>query len=447
MFYEIQPVEQQENYKKMLEIIGNLTLLFSESSSPYLPYRCHENIFCKYFKATNMGRMDCSADAKKNKIGVGLKTWMGNDDQKIAEFGKMRPLYEHLRGVDLVKTIAEYRNERIRVTMNMHGIDEMIYHIIKRVPGCMKVLEHTFDYIDIDNIQIINNRGNDNNTYFTDGKHTYHFSRSKNTLYMIFSDLQEMDSFQVQIMADPYGFMMQLKEKNKSQTIVLEPFDNKNVSFTIELNNMIAEDADLRLKQLCLRLYTVERQTGKKVVATTSGLNQWNGVRTSNRKRADGTVVHTESQRDPNELYIPYPATDRKRKADFFPPRDISFDLLLPDGTSISAKVCQEAYSKLPDDKYELLTEEEKLIEDKRRKEGKAIMSNPNKILGKWLLRNVFELPEGEVVTYEMLEKFGVDCVVFTKISETEYSVDFAEIGTYEEFYEDGVDEEEEEED
>ena len=83
MFYEVQPPEQQKNYKKMLEIVGNLTLLFSESACPYLPYRCHENIFCKYFEATNMGRLDCSADAKKDRIGVGLKTWMGNDDQKV----------------------------------------------------------------------------------------------------------------------------------------------------------------------------------------------------------------------------------------------------------------------------------------------------------------------------------------------------------------------------
>lgn len=62
-------------------------------------------------------------------------------------------------------------------------------------------------------------------------------------------------------------------------------------------------------------------------------------------------------------------------------------------------------------------------------------MSNPNKVLGKWLLRDVFELKEGEIVTYEMLEKFGVDSVVFTKNSENDYSIDFSEIGTYERFY------------
>ena len=90
MFYENQPIEQQNEYKQMLTIIGNLTLLFSESDCPYLPYRAHENIFCKYFKADNLARSDCSADAKKGRIGIGLKTWMGGDDQKVAEFGKLK---------------------------------------------------------------------------------------------------------------------------------------------------------------------------------------------------------------------------------------------------------------------------------------------------------------------------------------------------------------------
>ena len=65
--------------------------------------------------------------------------------------------------------------------------------------------------------------------------------------------------------------------------------------------------------------------------------------------------------------------------------------------------------------------------------DGKAIMSNPNYELGKWLLRDVFELPEGTLVTYEMLEKFGVDSVVFTKIDDRIYKIDFTNIGTYEE--------------
>ena len=52
----------------------------------------------------------------------------------------------------------------------------------------MKIYEIAFDPINIDGIVIDETRGNANNTYFTDGNHTYHFSTSKNTLYMIFDE-------------------------------------------------------------------------------------------------------------------------------------------------------------------------------------------------------------------------------------------------------------------
>lgn len=366
----------------MLTVIGNLTVLFSESDCPYLPYRCHENIFCKYMEADNLARSDCSADAKKDNIGIGLKTWVGNNDQKIAEFGKLKNTYENLSGLELVRKISEYRNERIRITKNLYAIDKMIYHIVKRIPTAMQILECAFDYIDIDSIKIIKKRGNDNNTYFQDGKHTYHFSNSKNTLYMIFDSMELLDSFEVEIMDDPYLFLMQAYENMGGliQNIVNKP--------TIEID---------RQNSICLRLYSL-RADGTKFVPEKSGLNQWNALGRT---------------RNPNEVYIPYPAEDRERTKNFFPPRDTVFSLKLPDGKIISAKVCQQ--------------------------DSKAIMSNPNKALGEWLLRNVFELPENKLVTYEMLEIFGIDSVLFHKLGHLEYSVDFAEIGTYERYYSDDM--------
>jgi len=375
MFYKNQPKEHQDNYKQMLSIMGNLTLLFSESNHPYLPYRAHENIFCKYFDAENLARFDCSADAKQSSIGIGLKTWMGNDDQKVAEFGKLRETYKDLTGIALVKKVSEYRNERIRITKNIHGIDEMIYHIIKRIPNAMQIIECAFDYIDIDSIAVISGRGNVNNTYFTDVKHTYHFSSSKNTLYMIFDNYDILDEFEVEIMADPYSYLMNLADSSAAQAVI----EQQAVDYT---------------NKLCLRLYSSDKKNGK-FVPEKSGLNQWNA---GGRKR------------NVNEVYISYPAEDRKHSIGFFPARDTVFDLLMPDGFIIPTKVCQD--------------------------DGKAIMSNPNKILGEWLLRTVFELSEGTVVTYEMLEKFGVDSVIFTRLEEGKYKIDFSEIGTYEEFHE-----------
>ena len=387
MFYELQPQLQRENYKKMLSIVGSLTQLFSESDCPYLAYRAHENIFCKYFEAENLARLDCSADAKKNRIGIGLKTWTGQDDQKVAEFGKLRETFAGLTGLDLVKKIAEYRNERIRVTKNLNGIDEMIYHVIKRVPGAMQVLECAFDYIDIDHISIITNRGNVNNTYFTDGRHTYHFSTSKNTLYMIFEDLELLDNFNVEIMDDPYTCLMNLMPGVNAEGAAED---------VARLRTVVP-----KANQVCLRLYST-KPNGTKYVAEKSGLNQWNGARFVRR-------TGEYKPRDPNELYIPYPAEDRRNTVGFFPDRDTVFNLRLPDGSEIPAKICQD--------------------------DGKAIMSNPNNLLGEWLLRKVFELSEGTLVTYDMLLKFGIDSVIFTKHGELDYSVDFAEIGTYEAFY------------
>ena len=347
-------------------------------------------------EAENLARYDCSADAKKGRIGIGLKTWMGNDDQKVAEFGKLKSSYSDLEGYKLVRKIAEYRNERIRVTKKMHGIDTMIYHVVKRVPGAMQILECLFDTIDVDNIVLISNKGNDNNTYFTDGKHEYHFSISKNTLYMIFNDLELLDTIDVQITPDPYSWMMSMIALNSEFT------ENKKINYNIKIENHDLNVSGVykeKREQLCIPLYSVRH--GEKFVAEKSGLNQWN---------AGGRM------RDANEVYIPYQAIDRNRNPHFFPPRDTSFMLHLPDGTDISAKVCQEADKNNP------------LI-------GKAIMSNPNKVLGKWLLRDVFEMPEHKLLTYEMLEMYGVDSVVFTKNFEGDYSIDFAEIGTYEEFY------------
>ena len=183
MFYDKQTKEKQKAYKDMLALIGSLSRLFSTAEEPYLYYRAHENIFAKYFEVENNSRSDDSADAcdLKSGLGIGLKTWVGQDNQKVAEFGRLRPAYAGLEGIDLITAISEYRNLRIRTTMNIHGLKNMIYHIVKRVPHAMRIYEAAFDYIDIDHIVIDEKRGNANSTYFSDGKHTYHFSRSKNT--------------------------------------------------------------------------------------------------------------------------------------------------------------------------------------------------------------------------------------------------------------------------
>ena len=416
MFYDIQTEEHKESYKRMLTIVGKISRLFSTAEEPYLYYRAHENIFSKYFDVDNNARHDDSADAYSTEqgVGIGLKTWVGRDDQKVAEFGRLRPNYEGLDGMELIQQIAEYRNTRIRTTLNSHGLHEMIYHIVKRVPNAMQIYEAAFDYIDREHIVLDEHRGNANNVYFNDGHHTYHFNKSKSTLYMIFEDMELLDEFEVEIVDDPY----ELLEMTFNENVVEEDEETATNNREHEIVRAFTERVT-RYQQLCLRLYATDKD-GRKYVPERSGLNQWN---------ANGRA------RDVNEVYIPYLKEDRERSLDFFPPRDTPFTLILPDNTEMDAKVCQRAYRKLSDSEYENLSEEEKRIEDEKTLVGKSIMSNPNKILGEWLLRDVLQIEEGTVITYDMLRVYNIDCVVFTKISDRTYRIDFGELGTYERFY------------
>ena len=142
-------------------------------------------------------------------------------------------------------------------------------------------------------------------------------------------------------------------------------------------------------KRLILPLYSYTKGF---YVYEKSGLNQWNaGGRTRNL----------------DEVYIPFPSFIKQDFDDFFPNRNEPFVVKLPNNSEISMKVCQDR--------------------------GKALMSNPNQALGKWLLRDVLNIPHGKLVTYEMLQEIGIDSVIFEKAG-NDYRLDFKKLGSFDEF-------------
>ena len=64
----------------------------------------------------------------------------------------------------------------------------------------------------------------------------------------------------------------------------------------------------------------------------------------------------------------------------------------------------------------------------------KAIMTNPNEDLGKWLLRDVLNLQENELLTYEKLEQIGIDTVQINKFEDNTYEINFKQLGTFENY-------------
>lgn len=365
MFLNRQSKSQTDSYISLLQQVGSLSGLFSDSHVPFLYYRVAEIIFCKAFGATNHSRSDTSVDASKSQLGMGLKTFLngnGKTFQKVAEFNSDRKKYSDLKPRDLVRIVSDLRNKRIDFAKHAHNVDNIIYHCVARSDGEFNLYEEPMFQIDLDKIKIT--KDGKNTIHFNDTNEEYNFNISKSTLLKRFYTPSDAQNFTVDILDDPFAFLEQCQ-----RTGIRQPVYQGSV---------------------ILPLFSLQ---GGKHVQERSGLNQWN---------ARGRKRH------PYEAYIPIPLWIHREFPHFFPPRDQIFNLKLPNDNELSAKVSQDG--------------------------GKALMSNPNKALGEWLLDEVLSIPMGTLVTLEMLEAVGVDSVEIRKIDAEHYEIDFRELGTYEEF-------------
>lgn len=366
MFLDGQSPESIKEYAKLLKLIGQLSHLFSDSKTPFLYYRIAEKIFCKSFGAEDLSRSDVSADAIKNNIGIGLKTFLAGNEktfQKVAEFNRDKILYDFLKPEEIPYKIAELRNSRINLTHNLFDIKNSIYHSVTRKDGLFEIHEESMDFIDMEKITDI--KVKDSSVLFNDGKNDYSFLLSKSTLTKRFITSNPSLVFDVSVLDNPLN--------------VLEDCIGDKLGLNLEINANLF---------IYLPLYGKD-----KIVFERSGLNQWNA---KGRKR------------DADEIYIPIPAIIHKLFPDFFPARDNPFNLILPDKNILKSKVCQD--------------------------NSKALMSCSNRELGKWLLRKVLNLEEGELLTYSKLQIIGVDSVRIDKTNEREYEINFATCESYESF-------------
>jgi len=301
LFFNLQPPHRKAEYEQYLKLAGCLSRLFSDAAIPYLYYRLAEKVFCRAFDADDLSRSDVSVDAKKETIGIGLKTFITPPTasfQKIAEFNHDRYTYETLSADALIHRIATLRNARIEFTKKAHSLDTLIYHCVGRVSGKFLLFEEEMAPIDCHNIRGIKVRKG--SISFTDGQHDYSFLLSKSTLTKRFVTHPILHELHVDILKDP------LLELHKILTGTGHPYEKK---------------APIQ-QTIYLPLYGRNHTVFEK-----SGLNAWH---------AGGRSRHH------NEVYIPIPASITQRFPDFFPGRDTPFDLQLPNGNTMRSKICQD---------------------------------------------------------------------------------------------------------
>lgn len=364
--------ENNGNYLKLLKAVSKLSGLFSESAIPFINYRVAENIFCRSFDAGNLSRSDTAFDANYNSIGVGLKTFVCNSNNSNEK-------------------VAEF-NSLSRVLANFKGIDlayklaefrnerielaNRLYNIgsslyhIVARKDSELVLFET-DYDKIDIANIKVIRQNSASLQFIDGDNFYSYNYSKSTLFRKFYIPDNAFQLPIEILEDPYTLLLELFEDNELKSATDKLVRGENY--------------------VILPLYGFKKN--EKFVFEKSGLNQWNA---GGRKR------------DLGEVYIPIPIDIHKQFPDFFPERDKPFELKIPTGEVFSAKVCQD--------------------------NSKALMTNPNKALSDWLLRKVFQVKEGELLTIEKMNELGFDSVIICKDINGNYQIDKAKIDSYEQF-------------
>ena len=265
--------------------------------------------------------------------------------------------------------LGEFRNERIDLANRLYDIESSLYHIVARKEKELLLYETDYNRIDIANIHAV--KDNKASLQFEDGQNFYSFNYSKSTLFRKFIIPQNAYRLPIEIIDDPYSLLLELFEDK-----TLKPATDKlikGVNFVI------------------LPLYGIKDK--QKFVFKKSGLNQWNA---GGRKR------------DMGEVYIPIPAEIHNQFPDFFPNRDVHFDLTIPTGETFKAKVCQD--------------------------NSKALMTDPNKALSDWLLRKVFNLKEGELATIEKMNELGFDSVIIQKNSNGNYKIDKVKSDSYDKF-------------
>ena len=370
-------IEQNGNYLKLLSAVSKLSGLFSESAVPFINYRVAENIFCRSFDAGNLSRSDTAFDANYNSVGVGLKTFVCNGNsstEKVAEFNSLARTLKDFKGKELAIKLGEFRNDRINLANRLYDIENSLYHIVARKEKELLLYETDYNIIDVENIHSV--KDNKASLQFEDGHNLYSFNYSKSTLFRKFIIPQNAFRLPIDIIEDPYSLLLELFEDK-----VLKPATDKlikGVNFVI------------------LPLFST-RNMNEIEVGQSSGLNAWNA-----KPRP------TQERRPYGEMYIPIPREIHKHFPNFFPEKDKSFNLEIPTGEIFSAKVCQQ--------------------------NSKALMTNPNSALEKWLLRDILQLKEGELATMEKLNRLGFDSVIIIKEETGNFKIDIMKTDSYIDF-------------
>ncbi|MGL5716899.1 MAG: hypothetical protein ACRCX2_28040 [Paraclostridium sp.] len=397
---------EKDEYKKFLKIFGALSALFKDTTEgtnaqkPYLYYRNHEQLFARVFSVEDLtrkdGAFDMLLDKGSERIGIGLKTWIHSNDitfQKVAEFNKASNLIEYGDPENVIRQVAELRNERLLLDKRLHNTNKDVYHFITRDDGVMNIVEGEYRLIDLDSIELT--KYSDKSYEFKDQYHNYRFNKSKSTLFKKFdaSETEVIEKISIEQLNDPFELLEKLH------------VDGMSLQQSLDLLKQKESSTKKSKESIYLPLYQ-DKGEGR-IVTASSGVNMRHGKPKaigSNTPRPEFEI----EVRISTWIHRVFPGFFG---IDAFNSEEIAtsnFNLILPDGRKLAGRIKQA--------------------------NGKSLQTNPQGALGEWILKDVLGLENREVVTMELLEKLGIDSLKITKVDDNNFKITVAETFAYEKF-------------
>ncbi len=418
--------EQREEYIKFLQVYGALSNLFRQKQGdmiPYLDSKFQETVFAKIFNSQNADIGNTPHDVVsvfgKDRIGIGLKTWMNSKPsfQKVMQLkryqNEINKVFKNKDVESLAYKISEIKNDRLKSDYKRLGLseDNNIYHYVTRDEGRFVINECAYPLIDLNNLKKFNLTP----TAFSwsDGLKDYKYTFGDSQIHQKFDSSKKdtllLHQFDIQIIEDPFSFLLEAYFK----------FIDK------------AKVATTNIIEAYLPLYSFET----KEVEEKSGLNAWNGA---------PKVKGSDKPRPLNEVYIPIPKDFHNKFPDFFTGNilnvieereifkndkdkrpEVRFHIQLPNGKRIPGLITG-------DNMKNFQSGSNIEFDENGKRYGQSA-------LGQWLLVDVLGLKERKLVTRKWLQMKGTDSVRLwrNKNDYTTIYIDFAPIGAFEAFMKD----------
>ncbi len=354
----------------------------------------------------------------------------------------------------IARRLGELRNKRIKASIkNLQGFFvsenddiESVYHVL--MPTCsngdtsISVGEISYDYIDIGNIKIkgCSNANNPTNFTFSDGNHEYRFTSADSQLlmnfnnnkiilekwpvtyvddaYKIFSDLSARASQYQELKEESYCWLLTNKEGEVEQFSGFNSFygvgskigtDKREAyidKFSHTYSSLLGDKAIIFRQKLTYFLMTSssrKEEKMKKVEVRKELLDMAAGFGNENLMKSLEPLLFRPS----DELYIPIPNARRfhAEHPTFFVKNGIEFN-----NASLAQSKEDRSFKLIFEPSHNAI--DVYIAEDT----GKAIESTTSmSVLGKWILRDVFQLDKYEPLTAKKLNEVGINALRLIK--------------------------------